>query len=132
MTSVAARGTPSASNTLHERYSSSCGAGVCEQRRCRGKRLRFVVAAGCSTGAAQSRQARIASAHDSGVRKPAMPASARSLSDVSACGARNDASGFAVAVGFDERLDRDLRLELRGAAGDREHEIAVVGREQRR
>ena len=37
---------------------------------------------------------------------------------------------FVPAVGFDQRLDGNLRLELRRAAGDGQHQIAMVGSEQ--
>ncbi len=95
ITSEAAAGTPRAENTrqalcsLSRRAAPSCACAAA---------TRAASGAGVSAGARQSRQAWIASAHASGVRKAAMPASLSSLSEVSACGAQNTASGFAFGV----------------------------------
>ena len=85
---------------------------------------------GASAGCRHWLHALIASAHDSGVRKPATPASAQQLEGVRSVRGEERSQGLAACVARDQRLDGDLRLELCRAAGNGEHQVAVVGRQQ--
>ena len=94
MTSDGAAGTPSAANTRQASCSFSRLADASAD--CAALR-RTARGSGASMGARHSRQARMASAQASGVRKPATPASRSSAREASACGARKAASGLAAS-----------------------------------
>ena len=84
---------PRAPGTRQGSYSLTVSPGI-DFNKADAASSRAVSAAGIVDGGSQLRQARIASAQDSGVRKPATLFSASSFSEASACGARNTASGL--------------------------------------
>ena len=93
ITAVAAWAMPSAAKTLHASNSLICLPGIVFSSA-PAAAIFCASAPGSLTGGVQSRHARIASAHDSGVRKPATPALVSRPNDVSACGARKAARGL--------------------------------------